>query len=346
MMVMTHTVMSVALTSVALGTADPIVLGLAAIAAQMPDVDTSKSVPGRVLFPVSHWLEKRFPHRSITHSFFASGVFAVIGLPLLFWGGSYWQALVLGYFLGWFGDVFTKSGVTAFYPSSARLVIPGNPRLRLSTNSPTELFVLGILALVAIVSITINSGGGIMRGFNQLLGMPSGAVEIVNNEGHQYLLNAHIRGIWQLTSEPVNQSFEVLKSLTQNDLLVKDGQGRIYRAGSSQECQILANQVQVERGPKVITGSREFFLNAQTLSEVLQGIPTQRSYISGKLNLEDGQDIQVIVHPQQFATVVIQAAQGMAIAHLESANPAELVKSLGDYVATGSVVVRTVRVQS
>jgi inner membrane protein len=346
MMVVTHTVMSVALTSVAMGTADPIVLGLAAIASQMPDVDTSKSVPGRLLFPVSHWLEKRFPHRSITHSFFASGLFALLSIPVILWSGGYWEALVLGYFLGWFGDVFTKSGVTAFYPSSARLVIPGNPRLRLSTNSPAELFVLGVLVLVAIASITINSGGGILRGFNQILGMPSGAVEIINNEGHQYLLSAHVRGIWQLTNQPVDSSFEVVKSLTQSDLLVKDSEGRMYRAGSSQECQILANQVQVERGPRINATSQELFLNAEDIAHALQGIQAQRAYVSGTLNLDDAQDIQVIVHPQQFASITIQPAEGMVIAHLESANPAELVKSLGDYVATGSIIVRSIHVQS
>ncbi|NJK28773.1 MAG: metal-dependent hydrolase, partial [Acaryochloris sp. SU_5_25] len=257
MMVVTHTVMAVALTSVAMGSADPVMLSLAAIAAQLPDIDTSKSVPGRMLFPVSHWLEKRFPHRSITHSFFASGLVALLSVPLLFWSVAYWQALILGYLLGWFGDVFTKSGVTAFYPSPARLVIPGNPRLRLATNSPSELFVLGVLIVVAISSITINSGGGILRGFNQVLGMPSGAVEIVNNEAHQYLLSAHIRGIWQVTSEPVNQRFEVVKSLTQNDLLVRDAQGRLYRAGTSQDCQILANQVQVERTNRISANSRQ-----------------------------------------------------------------------------------------
>jgi inner membrane protein len=345
MMVVTHTVMAVALTSVAMGSADPVMLGLAAIAAQLPDIDTSKSVPGRMLFPVSRWLEQRFPHRSITHSFFASGLVALLSVPLLFWSAVYWQALILGYFLGWFGDVFTKSGVTAFYPSPARLVIPGNPRLRLATNSPSELFVLGVLIVVAIASITINSGGGILRGFNQVLGMPSGAVEIVNNEAHQYLLNAHIRGIWQVTSEPVNQEFEVVKSLTQNDLLVKDTQGRLYRAGTSQDCQILANQVQVERTARIRASSRQVVLNAEPITNALQGLPFQHSYVSGSLTLEEAQEIQVIVPPQQFASITLQSHQEQVIAILESANPAQLVQSLGEAIATGSLVVRTVYVQ-
>lgn len=346
MMVVTHTVMSIALTSVAMGSADPLVLGLAAIAAQLPDVDTSKSVPGRVLFPVSHWIEQRFSHRSITHSFLATVLFGLICLPVLIWGVAYWQALTWGYFLGWFGDVFTKSGVTAFYPSAARLVIPGNPRLRLSTRSPAELFVLGVLLLVMLLSIAISSNGGILRAFNQVLGMSSGAVEIVNAENSRYLLFAHITGTRRLTSEPVNEDFEVIKSLTQSDLLVKDVQGRLYRAGTTQDCQILASQIQVDRGPAIAAQIRELSIDGQTIAEALQGIPLERTFISGSVTLEGAEDLRLVQQPQQFSPITLQPAPGGAIAVLESASPGQVVNAIGEYVGNGSLVVRSLRVQS
>jgi inner membrane protein len=346
MMVVTHTVMSIALTSMAMGSADPLVLGLAAIAAQLPDVDTSKSVPGRILFPVSHWIEQRFPHRSITHSFLATVLFSLMCLPMLVLGVAYWHALILGYFLGWFGDVFTKSGVTAFYPSAARLVIPGNPRLRLSTRSPAELFVLGVLILVMITSITINSSGGILRAFNQVLGMSSGAVEIVNAENSRYLLFAHITGTRQLTSEPVNEDFEVIKSLTQNDLLVKDMQGRLYRAGTTQECQILASEIHVDRGPAIAARIQEVVLSDQTVAEALQGIPLDRTYISGAVTLDSAEDLRLANQPQQFSPITLQTVPWGAVAALESASPNQVIHALGGYVGNGSLVVRSLRVQS
>ncbi|NJK28797.1 MAG: hypothetical protein HC940_00935 [Acaryochloris sp. SU_5_25] len=71
----------------------------------------------------------------------------------------------------------------------------------------------------------------------------------------------------------------------------------------------------------------------------------ERSYVSGSLTLEAAEDIQVIVPPQQFATISLQAHQEKAIAILESANPAELIRSLGEAIATGSLIVRTVYVQ-
>lgn len=346
MMVATHTVMSCALTSLALGTADPLVLGLAAIAAQLPDVDTSKSVPGRVLFPLAHFLENRFPHRSITHSFLASVIVAVLCLPVVYWNSQLWTALVLGYFLGWFGDVFTKSGVTAFYPSASRLVIPGNPRLRLSTNSPAEVFVLGILIGVLVISLLVNSSGGILRSFNQILGTAGGAVEIVNAENSRYLLFARIRGTRQLTSEPVNETFEVVKALTQTDLLVKDNQGRLYRAGTTQEGQILVSQEQIERGPKIVATVKEVVFTGEGVSERLQGISLERTYLSGDLKLENGGDLQVLERPLEFSPITVQFTPDGAIAHLESASPTEVVKLLDGYPAYGSLIVRSINVRT
>ena len=77
MMATTHTAFSLTLTSLALGTANPVALLIAAVASQFPDVDTSKSTVGRFLLPISRFIEKRLPHRSITHSFLATGIFTL-----------------------------------------------------------------------------------------------------------------------------------------------------------------------------------------------------------------------------------------------------------------------------
>lgn len=345
MMNLTHTALSVTVTSIALGTADPFVLGTAAIASQLPDVDTSKSVIGRVLFPLSHFLEKRYPHRSITHSFVATSAIALLSVPLVFWRNGCWQALILGYFCGWFGDVFTKSGVTAFYPSKARLVIPGNPRLRLSTGSGAEYFILIILVAIAITSINISSSGGILKAFNQVLAMPSGAVEVTNEEINNYLIVAHIKGRNALTQESIEDEYEVIKSLTQTDLLVKDSQGRLYRAGSSQECQIATNQVRIYRGAKVRAAAQEIQLESEDIAMAFAVLPPlPRTYISGVLTLEDAEDLAIASRPDQFNPLTLQPGVGVTIIHLESANPQEIISKLGDYFATGTLIVRSIYV--
>lgn len=347
MMNVTHTALSVCATSIALGTSDPLILVLSAIACQLPDADTSKSTIGRLLFPVSNFLEKRYPHRSITHSFLATAVVAIAALPLAFWEQKYWYASVLGYFCGWFGDVFTKSGVTAFYPNSARLVIPGNPRLRLSTGSSAEYFILALLVAIAAASINISSSGGILKAFNQVLAMPNGAVEIANEDINRYLIVARIQGRNALTQESISGDFEVIKSLSQTDLLVKDRASRLYRAGSSQECQIATHSIRTFRAFRIEAQVKEIQLESEDIATALLRLPQHsRTYVSGTLALEDAADLVLPNYPDRFNSIRLQLGVGTAIAHLESANPQEIASSLGDYFATGTLIVRSIHVQS
>lgn len=343
---LTHVALSVCATSIALSTADPATLGIAAIASQLPDVDTSKSVIGRVLFPVSRYLENRYPHRSITHSFLATGAIALLSLPLAMLNWSYWIALTLGYFCGWFGDVFTKSGVTAFYPSPARLVIPGNPRLRLSTGSRAEYFVLVLIVIVSLISINVVSSGGILRAFNQVLAMPSGAVEITNEEINRNILIAQVKGRNALTQQPVVGDYEIVKSLTDTDLLVRDGAGKLYRIGSSQFVQIATNNVRTLKGQAIATKSMELKLDGDDLGATLSQIPTAtRTYISGIINLEDAEDLVLNSSPEQFNAITLQpVGNGLVIARIESATVNDL-QTLRDYPATGSLIVRIINVR-
>lgn len=151
----------------------------------------------------------------------------------------------MGYFLGWFADAFTKSGVAAFYPGKARLVIPANPRLRLSTGSNIEWFVLFLLAAIAITSIDINLNGGIIRAFNETLAIPSGAVEIINQESSNYLLQARITGRNSITSQKIQANYTVVKTISATDILVEDEAGTFYRVGRTQDCQIVATRIKI-----------------------------------------------------------------------------------------------------
>lgn len=362
MMSRTHIALAVAGTSLVLGTADPVVLSLSAIASQLPDVDTTKSYSGRVLFPLSSYLEKRFAHRSITHSFLALAIFAVVIFPVTFFGYKYYLGLVSGYFWGFFGDVFTKSGVALFYPSKVRAICPANPRLRLSTGSNAEWFVLFILVVFAILSIQINSAGGIVRSFNQALGLPSGAIETVNQDASRYLLKAHIKGRNAITQEPVEKAYEIIQPLNQNDLLVKDELGTTYRVGNSQESQIVASQMKIERVAPITTTVTNIFLDDEDLYEkILALLQTEndpvnsnssqnwgargaetRTYLSGTLTIFDADGLIIPTHIDRYDTITLQPGSDIAYARLIAASPQEVIRLLGDYYASGSLVVRII----
>ena len=344
MMATTQTVFSLTLTSLALGTANPVALLIAAVASQFPDIDTSKSTIGRFFLPISRFIEQRLPHRSITHSFLATGIFTLATYPITFVAKPlYWQALVLGYFFGWFADVFTKSGVAAFYPGKARLVIPGNPRLRLATGSNAEWFVLFILITFAILSIQINSAGGIVRSFNQVLGLPSGAIEAVNQDSSRYLLTAHIKGRNAITQETIEKAYEIIQPLNQNDLLVKDELGTTYRVGNSQESQIVASKMQIERVAPITTKVTNLFLDDEDLYEKIASLPQERTYLSGTLTIFDADDLILPTHIDRYDTITLQPGRDIAYVRLIAASPGAVLRLLGDYYASGNLVVRIVK---
>jgi inner membrane protein len=362
MMSRTHIVLAVAATSLILGTADPLVLSLSAIASQLPDMDTTKSFSGRILFPLSSYLEKRFVHRSITHSFLALAIFAIAMFPVTWFGDRYWWGMVSGYFWGFFGDVFTKSGVALFYPSKVRAICPANPRLRLATGSSAEWFVLFILIALAILSIQINSAGGIVRSFNQALGLPSGAIETVNQDASRYLLKAHIKGRNSITQEPIEKDYEIIQPLNQNDLLVEDEMGINYRVGNSQECQIIPSNMKIERIAPITTTVTNLFFDDEELYEKISaliqtendlanspqswGVRGARTYLSGTLTIFDPYDLILPTHIDRYDNMTLQPGSDFAYARLIAASPDEVLSLLGDYYASGNLVVRTITVSN
>lgn len=342
-MSVTHIAFSVALTSITLGTANPEILGIAAVAALLPDIDTGKSSLGRIFFPVSSWLEKRTVHRGITHSFFASGVVTLAAYPLALLGYSpLWYGLILGYFFGWFADVFTKSGVQAFYPGRGRMIIPRNPRLRLATGSNAEWFLLFVLVVVSVLSISINSGGGLIRGFNQALGLPSGAIESINEDASRYLLRVRVQGRNAITEQPIDATYEVIEPLTVSDLLVKDEQGTVYRLGSSQESQIIASRLRVERVALVQVKIENIVLEDEYLDRLAS--LTGRVYLTGTLTVADGSDISLPTHADRFDTITLQPGN-IAYARLTAASPQYAIDKLGEYSVSGHLIARIVNVQ-
>ena len=89
MMAVTHAAIAAAGVSLLFGTADPLPLGLAVLGSQLPDLDTTTSIIGQVCYPLSSWIEDRFPHCSITHSLAATGAIAAIALPIGIYFGSW-----------------------------------------------------------------------------------------------------------------------------------------------------------------------------------------------------------------------------------------------------------------
>lgn len=341
MKTLTQTVAGVLLTSVVLGTAAPIPLTISALAANLPDCDTSKSLPGRILYPLARFLEERFPHRSLTHSFVATAAICLLSLPLVWINPGYWGAVTIGFFAGWFCDVFTKQGVAAFYPwTMARCVIPGNPRLRLTTGSPAEYVVLGVLLAGAIASIHMHTNGGLLHQFNQVMALPSGAVEQVSAEQHRYLLTAHIKGRDTLTQQPIEGDFEVVQPLTATDLLVLDRQGQTLRAGTTNESNILVSRIQIKRGPAIKQQVETVTFENEAIGDVMTRLNGNRVYVTGTIILEDAEGLSIPMTAGKYDAIRYQPGDGVKSVQVEAATPGAIAKVLGDYYGSGTLAVR------
>jgi len=336
MMTLTQVTLAVTCTSLMLGSADPKVLGLAALSSLLPDCDNSGSYPGRLLWPLSRYLEERFPHRTLTHSFLATLVIGLVGLPLVWVGG--WGGWVSGYFWGWFADAFTKSGVTAFWPHRARLVIPGNPKLRLTTGSPAEWWVLGLSLLLLPLSLNLQSQGGLLRTFNLWMGIPNGAVELVNQDQDRYLLTAQIDGIQVLTQQRIQGTFQVVRALTNTDLLVEQ-ENKLYRAGSSIEAQIRINRVFIRR-ERPIRSQVENLSWEESLFQLPPdpGQPLQ-VYYSGVMELEAA-DLRTLPSLETFSPITLQHLDAnRVLVRIHSARAQDL-RSFEGYLSSGQLFIR------
>ena len=111
---------------------------LAAAASLLPDVDLPPAKIGRLFWWLSVPLERRFGHRTLTHSLVALSAVAALSGPLMAIHPLYGWAVVGGYWSHLWIDMLNIRGVDLFWPAAVRLVTPGNRNWRLEVGSKGE----------------------------------------------------------------------------------------------------------------------------------------------------------------------------------------------------------------
>lgn len=339
--------MTIGATAVSLGlqTANPTLLFLGAITSLLPDIDISVSPAGRVFPWISRWLERRFPHRSCTHSFFASFIVAIATYPAATGGNVPWSllhAINIGYFAGWFADAFTRSGVEMFYPSPVRWAIPGNRNLRLRTGSPSEYGLLVLLVAIALLSFNINANGGILTQFNRLIASTSGVEQLYNELGSNHLMVAHIKGVRASDRAPVMGDFWIIQATGQG-FIVESQTGEIYKAGTEPDCQLIAEHITADPGPAATTSMEILKLEEEIVADKLQQFNRAGAmvFISGQLTIDDPEGLALVIDPYQFQTI---RASSNSI-NLEAAPLTSVQQALGEQFATGILTVKSIYAQ-
>ncbi|WP_414617878.1 metal-dependent hydrolase [Dyadobacter sp. 32] len=144
--------------------ARPEMLAATGFFAILPDIDHLKSPIGKAFYPLAKWLDRKYGHRTITHSLtvFIPGIFLVMFLEkLLSTGFSYTLVFAFAYFSHLLFDMLTKQGVPLFYPFKRNpCVIPGNPDMRLrSSDLKTEAACFAIFILLGITCQNLFTNG-------------------------------------------------------------------------------------------------------------------------------------------------------------------------------------------
>lgn len=226
MMASTHAALGVVtyagITVIAGGNPIPATLGAAAVGAWLPDVDTPQSKAGFCLYPLAAFLERRYGHRTVTHSWVGVAVFALLCLPLLFFPALkvlYWPFLI-GYMSHLLGDAATKSGVPLAWPSRARFVFPGNEAYRLKTGSMAELGVLAVLLVVGAAMIPLTRYGP-RRLLHLAIGTQEGALRDAEDWSQGWKMEAEIEGFDILHQKLVSGRFPVVGRRGDGKLIIE-----------------------------------------------------------------------------------------------------------------------------
>ena len=151
-------------------------LALLASGAVLPDLDHPRSVIGRVFFPFSIPLHRRFGHRGPVHSFWFWWLLAMLG--------TFWHPFLLigtGGLLHVFIDCYTVSGVRAMAPWSNKVFVMFQRSWRLKAGSNAEFALLAVFGAVAWLGFQV----GEMGGTSAMLGYLTGSPKIMEEEFRQ-----------------------------------------------------------------------------------------------------------------------------------------------------------------
>ena len=143
-------------------------------AATVADIDVPSSLWGRTFKPISRAINRRFGHRTLTHSiFFTLASWAVVvGVCRSFSiEGPYPTVFLLAYCSHIIFDMMTVQGVPIFYPyHRSPCVIPGDAKLRLrSSNLRSEIGVFGFF-LISGIFLQPLMADGFWTSYNRLWG--------------------------------------------------------------------------------------------------------------------------------------------------------------------------------
>jgi len=308
----------------------------AILGAIMPDIDHPKSIIGKLFYFISAPIERRYGHRTITHSLIGLAIFTVlfaviIGLisflpQIAAWGWTdlpirWIAAFSISYFSHLVLDMFNKRGSQMFWPDPGRDVIPRNPKFRSESGSKVEVLIFFILLALMLLAFPV-SKYGFASSLRWLLATPGSAIqEFKALKTHAYL---EFEGVFRKTKQPVKGEGEILD--VDYKRLVVLYKGNIYTLSDELAADILASHVRVRKTNDPIKMERREF--EDETREYLEAQIPKGALVSGVVNLPKGMDIKFPSFPGTYK--IMEQKGDNLILHFATKEQIEQL-ALGEY---------------
>ncbi len=257
-------------TGIALSPLNAITIGLSSL---LPDIDTEASRIGRLVPFISRRIEKRFGHRTLTHSLLFVLLLAAVLSPLLFLSLDLNLDLYLCFIIGYashpFLDTMTINGVRLFYPfTELKCVFPlevNQPhRYRVQSGSKVDKM-LAVLFLIGCIPTFLIAHQGYERFVRFTQRSVESAVRDYNEFSKTHTVVAEILAHDLLTKEQISGTFEVVGALDEHTLIFRDRQGNLHTLGQQYSARYAAEHAFCRRGDPVRTFIRSLNMSHQTL---------------------------------------------------------------------------------
>ncbi len=262
---------------------------IASLFSLLPDIDHPESMLGRLFPPLSKYIQRKYGHRTVTHSIFAIMVMSVIFLPFLILAhsggagvfsssmGSLYFAALLAFSSHIFIDLFNKSGVRLFAPFSRKEYISfRTSTLRILVSSWQEYVFLFILVFLAFTvtgeGISIHKAA---RSLGKMLYKNYDNALKDYQDNSSYICIAHIEYFDQIERRKVTEDLKVLNMYPESAVFLRNRERILIGKENINEITIDSTEQHVVT--KRVSG-------ADTAH--LQALP-HASYISGTIDVKN-----------------------------------------------------------
>jgi inner membrane protein len=276
-------------TGVVLNATNAIIIAFAAV---LPDIDTAASIIGRTFPFISKPLERRFGHRTLTHSMMMIVIIALAGIPIFILKQDIYICSIIGYASHPLLDTATINGVKLFYPfSKVKCVFPmemNHPHsYRMQTGSKTDLM-LSVLFFIGCIPTLFIASQGYERFIRSTQQNIEAAVRDYNEFSKDYLVFADVQAYDMFTKRPLTGTFEIVGALNPQTLIFKGQDTRLHTLGKNFQADYVAEKILCQKGNPAFASIRNIDVSNQILVQMFSTIDTTaENYFFGDLVAAD-----------------------------------------------------------